>query len=91
MEEFPSIQDFLASNRKLKELDLENCKLTTGGLINIALGLQENDTLRTLNLSKNLIKLESLQAFAETLANQNFPRLKKVVLKKCGLEDVTGV
>ena len=62
----------LKLDNQIKELDLSNCQLSTEGIKQLSLSLQNNSALRELNISRNHIDVESSSYLALFLkSNKN--------------------
>jgi hypothetical protein len=59
--------DILLWNRALREINLENCKITKDGCVALARALKTNTNLKQLDLSMNPLKDEGIQALSEGL------------------------
>ncbi|CAD8086181.1 unnamed protein product [Paramecium sonneborni] len=83
------ICNYLVYNNHLEYLSLRNCSLTQNFIEQLASGLCRNACLKTLDISKNIIGDQGALALVEGF--QGSCNLKCIIMKRCGLTDVSGL
>ncbi|CAK80923.1 unnamed protein product (macronuclear) [Paramecium tetraurelia] len=83
------ICNYLVYNNHLEYLSLRNCSLTQNFIEQLASGLCRNGSLKTLDISKNIIGDQGALALVQGF--QGSCNLKSIVMKRCGLTDLSGL
>ncbi|CAD8177391.1 unnamed protein product [Paramecium pentaurelia] len=83
------ICNYLVYNNHLEYLSLRNCSLTQNFIEQLASGLCRNGSLKTLDISKNIMGDQGALALVQGL--QGSCNLKSIIMKRCGLTDLSGL
>ncbi|CAK56786.1 unnamed protein product (macronuclear) [Paramecium tetraurelia] len=83
------ICNYLVYNNHLEYLSLRNCSLTQNFIEQLASGLCRNGSLKTLDISKNIIGDQGVLALVQGF--QGSCNLKSIIMKRCGMTDLSGL
>ncbi|EAS05617.2 hypothetical protein TTHERM_00713100 (macronuclear) [Tetrahymena thermophila SB210] len=85
-----SLTNYFIANSSLKTFSLRDCSFHANLIENVSLGLQQNDSLKVLDISHNYIGDEGLTYLAECLSKEN-KSLEELYMKRCNIQEKGGV
>uniref|UniRef100_A0A0G4GUE3 Uncharacterized protein n=1 Tax=Chromera velia CCMP2878 TaxID=1169474 RepID=A0A0G4GUE3_9ALVE len=73
---------------RLKELSLENVRLSPQGMASLKRGVEGRSLpVEKLSLSRNELPQAEVESFSDLLTDSSLPHLKSLLMSKCGLKD----
>ncbi|KAL4512587.1 hypothetical protein ABPG72_020424 [Tetrahymena utriculariae] len=85
-----SLTNYFIANSSLKTFSLRDCLFHANLIENVSLGLQQNESLKVLDISHNYIGDEGVTYLAECLSKEN-KSLEELYMKRCNIQEKGGV